>query len=101
QPFPQTSHHDRPLVRCDFFHLDYASRNADFTLGGTGRLQVAVILHGKAEMRTRHGAEALHPGDTVLFPASGEAVPIHPRGSIGVLLSTLPAGRAKAEERAA
>ncbi len=74
------------LVRCRFFELDYLRQTTPFTLGGAGRLQVAVVLHGTGRL---DGSE-LRTGTTWLLPAALSAVACSPTESLGLLLATLP-----------
>jgi mannose-6-phosphate isomerase len=81
------------LVRCDYFTLEYVRPDGPFTCGGTGRLQVLLVLHGRGRLWTGEGVWELAPGDTLLLPAALNAIACHPEGDLGLLLSTLPADR--------
>jgi mannose-6-phosphate isomerase len=76
------------LVRCPYFVLEYLRQSEPFVLGGTERLQVLIVLHG----RGRLGKAALNPGDVLVLPAALESMPCEPEGPLGLLLSTLPGG---------
>jgi mannose-6-phosphate isomerase len=89
---------DQPLVRCAFFHLDYVRDSGPFALAG-GRMRVAIVLHGKGEARAGGVAEPLRPGDAVLLPAALGETWIHPHGSLGLLVASLPERVAGAERR--
>jgi mannose-6-phosphate isomerase len=78
------------LLRCRYFHLEYLCDSRSFSLGGTGRLQVLVVLHGAGLLETPEGSMSLHTGDSLLLPATLPACPCRPDGTLGLLLSTLP-----------
>lgn len=77
------------LVRCPYFEIDYVRDSEPFVLEG-GRMKVAVVLHGRGELWTARGVEPLKTGDTVLLPASLGETWVCPRGSLGLLTSSLP-----------
>ncbi|MFO0881137.1 MAG: type I phosphomannose isomerase catalytic subunit [Gemmataceae bacterium] len=87
--YPRGAPHCQELVRCRYFHLDYLRQRDSFALGG-GKMQVMLVLHGEGDLWSEGGREALRTGDTLLLPATLSGVRIRPRGSIGLLLSTLP-----------
>jgi mannose-6-phosphate isomerase len=78
------------LVRCRYFILEYVRDTRPFAVGGTGRMQVLIVLHGQGELRTDDGPMPLRPGDSLLLPAALEAVECRPAGTLGILLSALP-----------
>jgi len=78
------------LVRCPYFTLEYLRQSDPFPCGGTGFLQVSLVLHGRARLRTGEGVWELTPGDTLLLPASLGPLVCQPEGDLGILLSTLP-----------
>lgn len=78
------------LVRCRYFHLDYVRQAEPFALPG-GRMKAVMVLHGKGVLYSSHGPEPLSVGDTVLLPASLGEVWCQPDGTLGLLVSTLPA----------
>jgi mannose-6-phosphate isomerase len=75
------------LVSCRYFLLDYLRQSEPFACGGTGRLQVLIVLHGR---RTGGGRYALTAGDTLLLPAALEEGSCYPEGPLGLLVATLP-----------
>src|ERR1700722_10370106 len=78
------------LVRCRYFDLEYLRQTEPFSLGGAGRLQVAIGLHGRASLKLASGEEAFTAGDVLVFPAViGRTICI-PDGPFGLLLSSLP-----------
>lgn len=79
----------RDLVRCRHFHLDYLRQREAFCLPA-GRMLVAVVLHGGGELIGPAGRERLTTGDCLLMPAAMPVARIVPRGSIGLLLASLP-----------
>jgi mannose-6-phosphate isomerase len=78
------------LVACPYFTLEYVRQSEPFTCGGTGRLQVFLVLHGRGRLWTGEGVWELVPGDTLLLPAALDALTCHPEDDLGILLSTLP-----------
>jgi mannose-6-phosphate isomerase len=80
----------QPLVSCPYFTLDYLRQAEPFTLGGSGTLQVLLVLHGRGILDSAAGSLALAPGETLLLPASLPALTCHPREPLGLLLATLP-----------
>jgi mannose-6-phosphate isomerase len=78
------------LVRCRYFLLEYVRDARPVPLGGSGRMQVVVALHGAATLHTAHGPMTLRAGDSLLLPANLEKMPCRPDGPFGMLLSTLP-----------
>jgi hypothetical protein len=83
------------LVHCRYFELEYVRQNEPFSLGGAGRLQVAIGVHaigvhGRAQLRTHRGQEPFGAGETLVFPADSDAIICTPEGSSGILLATLP-----------
>jgi mannose-6-phosphate isomerase len=78
------------LVRCRYFVLEYVRDRRHFAVGGTGRMQVLMVLHGHAELGRDADAMTLSPGDSLLLPAGLEAVECLPRDTLGLLLATLP-----------
>ncbi len=78
------------LVRCRYFALDYLRQATRFTLGGTGRLQVAVILHGNGMFETGEGEKRIGVGDSWLLPAALPATSCSAAEPVGILLATLP-----------
>jgi mannose-6-phosphate isomerase len=78
------------LVRCKYFVLEYLRDGKPFRLGGTGRLQVLIGLHGNAALATPQGTMPVRPGDSLLLPADLPALECRPDGPAGLLLSTLP-----------
>jgi len=78
------------LIHCPYFTLEYLRNSKSFTCGGTGRLQVLLVLHGRGRLMTGEGGRELTPGDSLLLPAALDGMTCHPDGDLGVLLSTLP-----------
>jgi mannose-6-phosphate isomerase len=78
------------LVRCRYFHLDYARKEQPFFLGGEGQMQAVMVLHGQGRLFSPCGQDNLVPGDTLLLPAALSEVLVSPQGPLGLLISTLP-----------
>jgi len=76
-----------PLVRCPYFALERLDATEAFACGGIGRLQVLIVLEGRAR---GWGEEALEAGQVWLFPAAIAATSIHPERSLTGLLCTQP-----------
>ena len=62
-----------------------------FTCGGTGCLQVLLVLHGRGRLWTGEGVWKFQARRHVLLPAALDTLTCHPEGDLGILLSTLPA----------
>jgi mannose-6-phosphate isomerase len=75
------------LVSCPYFALDYVQENEPFPIGGTGRLQAAVVLTGRGQWA---GGEEVCAGQTWVFPAAMPAVECRPDGALALLVATLP-----------
>lgn len=84
------------LVACPYFELIYVRQTGPFRLGGKGRLQAVMVLHGRAEVWTPEGIRALAAGDTLLLPAATGPMWFTPLGGVGLLLSELPERRREA-----
>jgi mannose-6-phosphate isomerase len=80
----------RRLVECPYFSLEYLRQSEPFPCGGTSRLQVLLVLHGRGRLQTGEGEWELVPGDTLLLPAALDTLTCCPEGDLGILLSTLP-----------
>jgi mannose-6-phosphate isomerase len=78
------------LVNCRYFVLEYLRQNEPFTLGGAGRLQVAIGLHGRSELECPGQERRFIAGDTLVLPAALAATRCIPAGPFGLLLATLP-----------
>ena len=90
-PAPAASANRRQsLVRSPYFVLEYLQSNEPQFLGGSGRLQAAVILEGTATLELKGAKEEVSRGQTWLLPASMPEVPCRPRGVLKALLCTLP-----------
>jgi mannose-6-phosphate isomerase len=80
------------LVSCRYFTLDYLRQAEPFTLGGAGRVQVLIALHGRGALQTGEGRLPLAAGRTLVLPAALPALTCAPDGPLGLLLATLPDG---------
>jgi mannose-6-phosphate isomerase len=78
------------LVSSPYFRLVYLREARPFAPGGRGRMQVAIVLHGRGEMATADGPVPLAPGEALLLPASMAEVECRPEGGLGLLLAELP-----------
>jgi mannose-6-phosphate isomerase len=87
---PSTEPLRQRMVHCEYFTLDYLRHHEPFTCGGTGALQVMLVLHGRGQLATGEGRWHLSAGDTLLLPASLDSLTCHPESDLGCLLSTLP-----------
>jgi len=79
-----------PLVDCRYFRLEYIASSEPYNWGGTGRMQVAVVLRGSGTLQTPEGAYSLTTGQTWLIPATMPALTCRPEPGLSVLLSSLP-----------
>jgi mannose-6-phosphate isomerase len=78
------------LVRCRYFELEYLRQTEPFTLGGVGRLQVAIGLHGNSQLQATGRPSPFAVGQTIVLPAKAAPTTCTPEGSFGVLVATLP-----------
>jgi mannose-6-phosphate isomerase len=78
------------LVQCRYFDLDYFRSAQPFSLGGKGRLQVAIALHGRSTIQTGAGRRSFDAGQTLILPAVLGPSVCMPTGNLGVLTATLP-----------
>jgi mannose-6-phosphate isomerase len=78
------------LVANRYFHLDYQQQAETHPWGGTGRLQVALVLHGRGRLRTAEGEQEVGAGDTLVLPAAMPAAECRPNGPLSVLWASLP-----------
>jgi mannose-6-phosphate isomerase len=74
------------LVDCRYFQIDYLCQSRPFVLGGTGRMQVVMVLFGSGRL----GEGELTNGNTCVLPARMPATLCEPEGPLGFLLATLP-----------
>ncbi len=78
------------LAECRYFAIEYVRQSRSFVLGGVGRLQTVMVLHGRGEMAAETGSMELARGDTVVLPGTMPATMCHPDGALGLLVATLP-----------
>jgi mannose-6-phosphate isomerase len=78
------------LISCRFFELEYRRAGRPFSCGGTGKLQVVMVLKGKGSWQLPDGEERITTGDVWVVPASMPAVTIRPDAELETLVSTLP-----------
>jgi mannose-6-phosphate isomerase len=79
-----------PLVRCEYFHLDYLSSGEPFACGGTGRLQALIVLAGRGRLAWDGEEELLAAGQVWLLPATAPAAQCMPERPLAVMRCTLP-----------
>jgi mannose-6-phosphate isomerase len=89
-PQPSSGSMRQRLVNCSYFALEYLRSSEPLTCGGSGGLQVLLVLHGHGRLWTGEGVWQLSTGDTLLLPAALDSLACHPEGDLGLLLSTLP-----------
>jgi mannose-6-phosphate isomerase len=82
----------RRLVECRYFTLDYLSGDEPLESDsiGAGRLQVAMVVHGRGVLQASGGNCPLGAGDTLVLPAAMSGRRFHPDGKLGVVVATLP-----------
>lgn len=66
------------LVECPFFRLSYLRENKSFAFGGDGKAKIIMVVGGKGQGIYNGRTDSLKLGDTILIPASAEAMDIHP-----------------------
>lgn len=79
----------QPLVRCDYFQLDYV-RDATLFALPAGRMYVVIAVHGRGHLASPAGVEPIAAGDTLLLPASLGETWFRPEGPLGLLVAALP-----------
>jgi mannose-6-phosphate isomerase len=77
------------LVQCPYFTLEYLFSRRPVALNG-GAVQVLLVLHGRGRAQSGVDELPLAPGDTLLLPASLDAVTCLPDDDLGLLLAALP-----------
>jgi mannose-6-phosphate isomerase len=75
------------LVRCRYFHVDYAAWKERAPLGGNGKLQAAVIVSGRG--RWSNG-QAVTTGQVWVLPAAMPPTWCEPDGTLAAMVCTLP-----------
>jgi mannose-6-phosphate isomerase len=80
----------RVLVKCPYFTLEYLHQREPFRCGGSGAVQVMLVLRGRARLETSEGTWSIGRGDTLLLPAALDALICQPEGAVDLLLSTYP-----------
>ena len=78
------------LVRCPYFDLDYHHFRESHTLNTGSVLRIALVLHGRGHYDADGVRHDLAVGDTLLFPASIDPVPLVADGALGVLTASMP-----------
>ena len=81
---------DVPLVRCDYFDLDYHCFHQSRSLNTTPAMRVVLVLHGRGHYVADGSRHDVAAGDTLLFPAGIGPVELVPDGALGVLAARLP-----------
>ncbi len=89
QPWTGPMRH-QVLVRCPYFTMEYIEGGECFSWGGTGEMQILMVLDGRGTLEGPAGPEELHRGQTWLLPAALPSLQIHPEGALKLLLSRLP-----------
>lgn len=79
-----------PLAQCRYFSLEYVSSAAPQSVGGTGDLQLLIVLAGRGTLHSTQGADALARGQVWVLPAALAAVECRPDGGLSYLLCELP-----------
>jgi mannose-6-phosphate isomerase len=87
---PRGPRRTMPLVRCPFFSLEFVQESSPFVWGGTGGMQVLVLLQGHGRLETPTGAEEVAAGQVWLLPARMVAAECRPHGALAALRCRLP-----------
>jgi mannose-6-phosphate isomerase len=87
--YPDAAPRRQRLAECRYFQAEYVCQREPFTVGGAGRLQALLVLHGRGRLQGPGRAE-LTAGDTLVLPASMAARTCAPDGPLALLLATLP-----------
>ena len=78
------------LVGCRYFTLNYQRQATPFPCGGSGSVQVLLVLHGQGTLEAGDGQQELRAGDTLVLPAAAPAALCRPQGPLGILFASLP-----------
>ena len=78
------------LVRCAYFDLDYHHLRDSHILNTGPAMRIVLVLHGRGHYDADGSRHALAVGDTLLFPAGIDPVPLVPDGALGLLTASLP-----------
>ncbi len=77
------------LVRCPYFTLKHLQASKAFSCGGTGRMQVLLVLDGIGKLETPAGHESIRRGQVWLLPAALPTTNCTPDGELTALLCSL------------
>jgi mannose-6-phosphate isomerase len=80
----------QPLVSCRYFTLEYLRAREPFACGGTGRLEMALVLAGQGQWATPADSQAIQRGQVWVFPAAMPQTWCQPDPELSVLYCTLP-----------
>ncbi|HZU34569.1 MAG TPA: type I phosphomannose isomerase catalytic subunit, partial [Gemmataceae bacterium] len=84
------AHRRWPLVECPHFVLEYVEASRPVAWGGSGRLQVLIVLDGAGQVETGPGPYSIARGEVLLLPAAMPQVRCSPAPRLRGLLCTLP-----------
>jgi mannose-6-phosphate isomerase len=80
----------QPLVRCEYFELEYVQDRKPITVGGDGRMHALIVLRGGGRWRWPETTEDVTPGQVWLLPAAMPSGLLEPQPILGALYCTLP-----------
>jgi mannose-6-phosphate isomerase len=83
---PRRTADSEVLVSCPYFTLEHRRAREPFTCGGSGRLELLVILWGRGHL----GDEPVERGQAWVLPASMSRTTCTPDAPIEALICTLP-----------
>lgn len=86
---PPSGSQRQPLVRCQYFDIEFVSTDGPMILGGSGRLGVFVVLRGEGRWSGEDSGE-IAGGQAWMLPAAMPARTLTPTQRLSALLCTLP-----------
>lgn len=78
------------LLQAKYFNLDKFTFKEDIRLQSTGRAQVFFVEKGEIEFRTDSHSLKLKKGQTMLMPAAGEGLLVHPLKESSAIRISIP-----------
>lgn len=78
------------LVDCPHFTLDYVQSSEALVIGGTGRMEVMIVVQGQGTVASVDPPMKIKRGDALLLPAVMPGHRIEPDGSVELLLVGQP-----------
>jgi mannose-6-phosphate isomerase len=90
QPVRAENGCSQTLARSRYFHLETRGGKEPFAVGGTGKLQLLIPLHGQGALEGSQGRRQLRTGQVLVLPAALAAQQCVPETALTCLVCTLP-----------